>query len=286
MSQPEKPMKTNDDYLKEFIEQLDTASECTKADYAAKLRKLKNDVKFDDTEENIEEFLKSIENPNTRSNKANALIRLRRHFQFPTQKLTDYREDVKAEIRHHRKLQAKSNLENLITYDELLAKLDEMSGKKYFMNYMYCKHGLRNQDINMVFRKRLKGEPTENTLVFNPLAKKPKMTMHIVDYKTAKTYGPKVITVTDKRLFEELKGMNMKNGQYVFATRDNCKPTLNYMNVRACKDSINNYGEGRIAKILVKHLLDNQRHDEVQELSRTRGTALQTLYTHYNTYDN
>jgi hypothetical protein len=58
------------------------------------------------------------------------------------------------------------------------------------------------------------------------------------------------------------------------------------MNVRAMKESINKYGEGRIAKILVKHLIDTDNHEAVAELSKTRGTALSTLYTHYNNYDN
>jgi len=183
---------------------------------------------------------------------------------------------------------AEKNLTSMISYEELLNEVDKLHGGKYFMNYMFCHHGVRVKDINCMYRKRLKPDevPTENTLVFNPHAKKPKMTMHIVDYKTAKHYGPKVIHMTDPRLYEELKSMRMKNKQYVFATRANTKPSCNYMNVRSCAESVNKYGEGKIAKILIKHLIDTGQHDKVVELSKSRGTAISTLYSHYNVYDN
>jgi hypothetical protein len=44
------------------------------------------------------------------------------------------------------------------------------------------------------------------------------------------------------------------------------------------------YGEGRIANILVAHLIDTKQHDTIEQLSQQRGTALSTLYyTSYST---
>ena len=188
----------------------------------------------------------------------------------------------------HRKVTAEGNLASMISYDALLDEVHNMRGSQYFMNHMFCHHGLRVKDINCMYRNRLKeGEtPTENTIVFNPRAKNPKMTMHVVDYKTAKRYGPKVIPLTDPRLFHELKSLNLKNKQYIFATKANKKPSCNYMNVQSCANSVNKYGEGKIAKILIKHLIDTGQHDKVVELSKSRGTAVSTLYSHYNVYDN
>jgi hypothetical protein len=58
------------------------------------------------------------------------------------------------------------------------------------------------------------------------------------------------------------------------------------MNVLATKNSLFKYGEGRIAKIYIKYLLDSQQFDQIERLSRQRGTSLGTIYTSYNIMDN
>ena len=58
------------------------------------------------------------------------------------------------------------------------------------------------------------------------------------------------------------------------------------MNVLASKHSINQYGEGRIAKILIRHLIDTKQFDKIELLSKQRGTQLSTIYTTYNLFDN
>ena len=260
-------------------------STVTKKDYAAKLGKLMKEVRFDDTEENIINFLQMIANPNTKTNKCFVVIRLRRYFKLPTSYMETMREEIKKEIAIHRKSKARENMDKLMTYAELLDELDKLSGRDYIMNYFWVRHGLRNQDINLRLVSKKPATITENTLIFNPKLKKPKMIMHVVDYKTAATYGPKMIEITDARLASELKALDINN-RHIFETRDGKKATMNYMNVLANKNSIKKYGEGRIAKILLKHLIDSQQYDKIEELSRVRGTALATIYTSYNIMDN
>jgi hypothetical protein len=274
--------------LDDFLAGQTHVSETTKNDYFMKLRSLQRLMPLESKEDDWLDVCKSIENPNTRSNKTNALIQLRCFHDLPCAKLQDLKEHTRSEIKQHRKMKAKDNLALLIPYDELLAEVDKLHGSQYYMNYMFSHHGLRVKDINCQYRNRLKaGETvTENTVVFNTDAKRAKITMIVVDYKTAKVYGPKVLHLTDSRLFDELKSLNLKNKQYVFSTKSVTKPSCNYMNVRSCAESVNKYGEGKISKILVRHLIDTGQHDKVAELSKTRGTALSTLYTHYNVYDN
>ena len=260
-------------------------STVTKKDYAAKLGKLMKEVRFDDTEENIINFLQMIANPNTKTNKCFVVIRLRRYFKLPTSYMETMREEIKKEIAIHRKSKARENMDKLMTYAELLDELDKLSGRDYIMNYFWVRHGLRNQDINLRLVSKKPVTITENTLIFNPKLKKPKMIMHVVDYKTAATYGPKMIEITDARLASELKALDINN-RHIFETRDGKKATMNYMNVLANKNSIKKYGEGRIAKILLKHLIDTQQYDEIEKLSKVRGTALATIYTSYNIMDN
>jgi len=267
----------------EFIDNLEGVSDTTKREYNTKLNQLTSKVKFDGDESDLLKYMTEIKNPNTRTNKAFALIRLRKFHNLPVVELEKLREDTKAEIRTHRKAKSKADNEALVSYDELQTVLDTMHGRNYFMNYMYVNHGLRNRDINVRYRPNLsKATKNENLITFNPKAKNPKVTLYITDYKTASTYGPKTITIKNQRLVDELTSMNMKNGDYVFKQANGSKPTINYMNVLSSKHSINNYGEGRIAKILVKHLLDTKRFSDIEELSQQRGTSLSTLYTVYN----
>ena len=245
--------------LSAFIKEVE-AGELTKQDYITKLNKLKKEVQFDADESALIDFLRTVENPNTRTNKAFSLIRLRGHFNLPTAKLAELREEMRSEIRQHRKQKAKVNADSLISYEELLQELDKLlSGRDYVMNYLWVKHGLRNKDINAVYKSRKPKTITENTVVFNPKAKRPKVEYLIVDYKTANMRGDKAITITGRRFFDELRGPGLKNNQYVFATKDGSKAAVNYMNVLASKRSINQYGEGRKAKILVRHLLDTDQ---------------------------
>jgi hypothetical protein len=243
-------------------------------------------ISFLGTQADLIEYLKTVENPNTRSNKASALLKLRKSFDHPVDDLYAFIQEMKAEIRDHRKRNAKINLDTLCDYNELVAGIEKTSGTTYYMNHMFAYHGLRNRDINVIYKPRMPKEVTENTLVCNFASKKPKMTFVIVDYKTAKTYGPKKIVSNSPRLFNELKSLNLTPNTYVFKKSDNKKPSDNYMNVLVSRNSYNNYGEGKIAKILIKHLIDTKQFDKIDALGKHRGTSLSTLYTHYNVFDN
>jgi hypothetical protein len=60
---------------------------------------------------------------------------------------------------------------------------------------------------------------------------------------------------------------------------------VNYMNVLASKNSVNQRGKGRICKTLVRHLLDTKKCHEIEKLSRQRGAQLSTVHTTYNLFD-
>jgi hypothetical protein len=67
----------NEKLQREFIDNLVGVSDTTKYEYNTKLNQLTSKVKFDAEESDLLEFLAKIKNPNTRTNKAFALIRQR-----------------------------------------------------------------------------------------------------------------------------------------------------------------------------------------------------------------
>ena len=68
--------KSNAEYLSAFIKEVE-AGESTKQ--ITKLNKLQKEVQFDADESAIIDFLRAVENPNARTNKAFPLIRLRQN---------------------------------------------------------------------------------------------------------------------------------------------------------------------------------------------------------------
>jgi hypothetical protein len=60
------------------------------------------------------------------------------------------------------------------------------------------------------------------------------------------------ITTDDRRFFDELRGLGLKNNKYLHATQSGAKASVNYMNVLASKNSINQHGEGRVCKMLAR----------------------------------
>jgi hypothetical protein len=65
-------------------------------------------------EEALVDFLKTVENPNTRTIRACALIKLRLHIHLPVTPLKKLREDFKSEAAAHRKQGAKGNMDSLV----------------------------------------------------------------------------------------------------------------------------------------------------------------------------
>jgi hypothetical protein len=50
------------------------------------------------------------------------------------------------------------------------------------------------------------------------------------------------------------------------------------MDVLASECSINQHGEGRIAKTLTCHLIDAKQFDKIEKLSKQRGAQLSTVH--------
>jgi hypothetical protein len=86
---------------------------------------------------------------------------------MPVLLLEGLRDKAKGEVRIHRKQKPKDSFESLMSYAKLLKELEKLSGRTHVINYLWMKHGLRNKDINVVFKSRKSAEVAENTVVFN-----------------------------------------------------------------------------------------------------------------------
>lgn len=257
-------------------------------EYEKQYKAITKKIDILDDEDKLIAFLNEIENPNTKSNKAFLILKIRRAMDKPYEQIEKMREALKDDIVMRRKMKSKEYTKSLISYTELIEELQKLKGTglPYIFNHMHVMHGLRNRDLNAIIKYKKPKTITENTIIYNPRQRKKYIDFYIVDYKTHKTHGDKHIVINDKDFLNEMKQLNKADGSYLVSVKQGQKATDGYVNVLASKYSIKSLGEAKIAKILMKHFIDTKQFDKVHDLSEQRGTNLSTLYTTYNMYDN
>ena len=221
-----------------------------------------------------------VENPNSMALYLNVIILIRRHNKEETDKLVKFRNQLKDKIINLRKEKLGDLKDNLPTKNDLLEKLNEMSGIRYIINYLFINYGLRNKDINLQIVNKTPNEK-ENYLILSPS----KVELIINDYKTDESFGQKKMVVKDKKFIKELKAMNLKNDDYLLSRKDGSKLKISTFNERVKNLSIDKLGETTIFKVIIKQLLIDKNFSEIEKLVESRGTSLATIMKSYNVFN-
>ena len=275
--------KTNAEILLSYIETIkDKVSPQTQKTYL----QISNTLPFNvlTTQPTIIKKLNELyKNPNTKALYLNMIILVRRHNKDETDKLIKFRNSLRDDIIKLRKEKLGESQNNLPSYNELLGKLDGLKGLSYIVNYIFLKHGTRNKDINLKYILKLpKNKEDENYLVHN----KNKVVLDINDYKTDKTFGSKSIIINDKKFIEELKSLNLKDGDYLISKKNGDKLKMSSFNERILNMTIDKLGEAKLFKVLIADLLGKKDFTKIEELVNSRGTSISTIMKSYNIYNN
>ena len=274
--------KTNLELMKDYVEKQDKISAQTKKTYLQTASTLPFSINM--SQPTIIKKLKELyTNPNTLSLYLNMIILLRRDNNLEHDKLIKLRNDLREKIIEVRKSNMTDTKKELPSYNEIIDKLNELTGIRYILNYLLITYGLRNKDINLLYVNKLPSDKNdENYLVHT----KNSIKLDINDYKTDNTFGNKSITITDNKFKEELNKLNLKPNTYILPKKNGDKLKLNSFNDKVIALTIDGLGETKIFKILVKHLLDKKDFGKLEELVNTRGTSLATIMKSYNLYNN
>jgi len=231
----------------------------------------------------IKKLKELYSNPNTLQLYLNMIILVRRFDDEETDKLIKLRNSLKDEIVKIRK----DNLDNLDnklpSFDYIKTELDNLNGIRYILNYLIINHGLRNGSINLKFVKTLPPIPdrTENYIML----KGKEALLNINDYKTEEKYGSKQFRIKDTKFIEELKKLNLKPDDYLFAKKDKSKITnTSTFNDKILNLTIDKLGQNKLFKIVIKDTLNRKDFDKLEQLSLDRGTSLEVLLKSYNLY--
>lgn len=250
---------------------------------------------LDGTQADILQIIKKDSNPNTQSNKLNAVQQYRLYYGLPINDLRKYREILFNEIKKQTKTNNKALSEELPTYKYITDALKKMTDPRdIYINYLIIYHGLRNLDMNATFYNKKPDEmPTDENIIYKD---DKGYTLYITRYKTAKRYGPKSIYI-DKPIFKRaIKNMNLEDGEPLFklkitpwnAKRDdtgrkrNGRISDSSFNVESVSRSIDKLGETKLFKVVVLYLMGRKNHTLLNQIARDRGTSPAVIMDKYN----
>jgi len=237
------------------------------------------------SEKNILQFVSDENNLNSQQALLNIAIMIRKMNKSPTSKLEKKRDENKEKLKDFvKEKNQKLKSDNLPSYQDLLDYLEFLYNAKrwtdFIINYLLIYYHTRNEDVNfelVPFKRDIKANPDINYLWYSKRAKK--ATLYRRNYKTAGNYGMKTDTITDTKFLNAIKEIFecRKKGEESCSVFIPNKENVGYF---VKKSTLDNLGENMYNKIIVTHFRNNL--DKLNEISKSRGTDLKTLYTNYD----
>jgi len=166
--------------------------------------------------------------------------------------------------------------------------------RKYLINYMLVHYGLRNKDLNFIIKPdegyRFKKSRYMDDIYNYLIVKKNAVWVIIQDYKTKATYGPKVWNITDRRFCKYMYNLinnekfseEIKEEGFITLLPTSVYENEDLTNQYIQKHTINKIGQGNIFKIIFTTAYKDGDLDRIIELSKYRGTKVETCFTNYN----
>ena len=220
----------------------------------------------------VREHVSSFENPNTRLDMLNLIIVIRNVLELSVDKLKEYRSELKQQQKAHQVSKMADAGDKLMSYDDFTKALGDAykkeEWKKYIVNTLMMRYGVRNKDLNLSIVKTKKEMTDGNNYL---LLKKDKVVYIRDDYKTHKTYGKKTHEIHDNLFHEAVKksgvGKLIAEGQISNGLR---------------KLYINKMGEAKIFKMMIDYYYDKDEPASIKRLATDRGTSLSVVQGFYN----
>ena len=220
----------------------------------------------------VKEHVSSFENPNTRLDMLNLIIVIRNVLELSVDKLKEYRSELKQQQKAHQVSKMSEAGEKLMSYVDFTKALGEAylkdEYKKYVVNYLMMRYGVRNKDLNLsIVKTKKEMNEGENYL----LLKKDKVIYVRDDYKTHKTYGKKTHEIHDNLFHESVKKAGV--GKLI--------PEAQISNGLR-KLYLNKMGEAKVFKMMIDHYYDKDEPASIKRLAADRGTSLSVVQGFYN----
>ena len=235
-------------------------------------QKIKIPTKANEKIAYVKEHISTYDNPNTRLDMLNLIIVIRNELELSVEKLKEYRSELKQQQKAHQVTKMQTAGDKLMSYEDFTKALGEAyqkeEYKKYIVNTLMMRYGVRNKDLNLsIVKTKKEMKDGENYL----LLKKDKVVYIRDDYKTHKTYGKKTHEIHDNLFHEAVK----KTGVGKLIAEAQISNGLR-------KLYINKHNEAKIFKLLIDHYYDADDSVSIKRLAADRGTSLSVVQGFYN----
>ena len=246
-----------------------------------KLRALSGKDIAETSELKLLKLIDEIENVNGKQALINVAVSVRRANSLSVKKLEEQREKNKhllIAVVKNTNLKLKNELpsyDDIVNYKDAL--YESSSWVAYIINYLLINYQVRNQDLlfDIVKLKR----DTKKDLSKNYIWLQFNRAQFIRNvYKTAGTYGQKVINITDPKFLVAIKRIfacqkhNEDCGVFI--------PNPDQLGYYIKSSSYKGIGEGAYLKIIIDHFRKDL--DKIKEISENRGTSITTLISNYD----
>ena len=234
----------------------------------------------------IQKLKDLYDNPNTLQLYLNMIILIRRYNDEPTEILVKLRNSLRDSIIKIRRENLSELDDKLPNKSYIIEQLNNMSGIRFVLNYLIIHHALRNKDMNLLIIESEKSMDDKDTNYMVINKKKKMIKLFINNYKTEDKYGTKEIKITDSDFYKNvLKLYNEKDSKFLMQLKNGDEiKSISTLNDKILNLTIDKLGQNRLVKIVIKDLLNNKAFDELEQLSKHRGTSLDVLLKSYNLY--
>ena len=242
-------------------------------------RLLKLGFKFPKGKSEKVEYIKAffdehkLDKSSTRLDLLNVVIVLRTIEDLPTDRLKVYRTELAKERLTNQvgKMQnVKDTLMSLPDYNaELIKAYESGEYKKFIVGYLMSQYGVRNMDCDVVIVKSKKEatDDKQNYLIIS----KDKVTWIRNQYKTFKTFGIQTHEISDPEFVSAVKKHGIGRLFDAGKTANQLKKIL-----------INKMNEAKVFKMLIDDAYDKKDTAEINRLSKSRGTSINTIKSFYD----
>ncbi len=210
---------------------------------------------------------------NTKKNLLNIMVMVKKQIdQKQYKELYDAREKLRGDVDTQIKdKHEKMDLDSMASYDDLLKYLSVQSNTSYIINYLLIHYCTRNRDLDLTIGEYEDEIPDSGNHL---LIDGDKVIYVRNDYKTFTTHGQLVFNIEQKLFVKTVKQMYKKGETKLLKTKAVDKEVRQY--------TLGGMSETEICKIVVHHFLMNNKYSEVFEISKRRGTSIDTLLQNYN----
>lgn len=274
--------------LEQFINFNKDKSPKTKGTYERMYRKLSiilnGDVGNLSEDKIIELVNNEVDNINTIQSLLNIAVLIKKMKNMKFEKIQAERKkninkvELHTKNQNDKKKQIYPSLQELKDYTEYL--FNNSKWTDYIINYLLLNNYVRNKDLDFIITLRKK-DTTNKEKNYIWLDNRYKKALYIRrDYKTADTYGEKQSVIKDDKFITALRRIvahqKHKENDGVFIPNENA---LGYYIQKATFQEL---GEGNYLKIIINHHLKNENPHILKEISKERGTDIQTLISNYS----